>query len=76
MDTLFADYDVYDIDTDLIYLRDGTVKTGVTIGPFSNGDCIETIIFNWATGELQFCEGDTIVYSTKLNLAIESKNSH
>jgi len=64
MDALFSEYDVHDIDTDLIYLRDVTVVT--TIGPFSGGDYIDMVMFNWVTGEIQFCEGDTIVYSTKL----------
>ena len=68
MDTLFSEYEVHDIDTDLVYLSDVTVRSGVTLGPFTDGDYIPMVIFNWATGEIQFCEGDTIVYSTKLNV--------
>jgi len=75
MDALFSEYDVHDIDTELIYIRDVIVQTGVTIGPFSNGDYIEMVMFNWVTGEIQFCEGDTIVYSTKLNLCIKNNNN-
>jgi hypothetical protein len=66
MDALFDEYAIADMDTFVIELSDVIIKDGVTIGPFSSGDCIKTVIVDIGTGDIQFCKGHDVLYSTVL----------